>query len=866
MADALVSGAKPFHMAFDTNPTKPKESPCSRGLFHLSRIRATDTRLQGDTGMRQSTRGNETIQAALEEQMVDAGIARYRKNWNAAQKRGDVADQQSVKPLVDYYTEQIADGISAAIKAATSGRGGCRNVTIGSLAAYKPEFLGYLTCRIVINSIIMRYPLTSTALELGKAIEYEGYMADLDAHNKGARKWVERELKRRKITSKQKKIGFYKKVSMHKGVKWEPWTTERRVQTGLALLHIFCETTRLAKLVIKNNDRRKKRELQVSPQILSWILSANEDLEIMTPFRIPMVIPPKPWTTLEDGGYLNTRFPIVTRRGYINDNKPNPKLQPLKGADMSKVYEALGHVDRTRFKINSRVLEVMRTYVDDCRGVGTLPAYEPVEVPVRPERANVDILVHKDWCKQARNAHDKNAATTMDKAQTTMLLKLADQFEEYEAIYFPHQIDFRGRVYALPVILHPQGPDHVRALLHFADGKSVTNDGAMWWLMIHGANCWGYDKCTMEERIMWVRDNAQMIADVAADPYTCTDWHKADKPWAFLAWCFDFIDVIEHGKPSYIRVAMDGSCNGLQHFSAMTRDPIGAKAVNLAANPKPADIYQTVADKVIEKLKAVPPEQKWMADTWLQIGVNRKLTKRSVMVMPYGGTLHSTMNYLEEEMDARLKGAANPFGDEKGKAVAFLATMVYGATREVVIGGKVVMDWLQTVARVVSEEGQHLQWTTPHGFVVKQNYRKYEDKEIKTYLNGRAGIRIQARVRIDGEEVHPKLSSNGISPNFVHSLDACALMTTVNAAAKKKVTHFHMIHDDYGTHAADTQVLADTLRKSFVSMYEKNDVLKNLRKEVLAQLPKERHADIPPVPKKGKFNLKEVLQSEFFFA
>jgi DNA-directed RNA polymerase len=544
----------------------------------------------------------------------------------------------------------------------------------------------------------------------------------------------------------------------------------------------------------------------------------------------------------------------------------NIRLAQLVKADLSEVYEAVGYLDRTKYKINTRVLEVLKHHYKHSRGVGSLLSYEETPIPAYPKKAEKDRELHKKWCKDARNAHDKNALTRMAKLDTTRLIGMAEENAEHSGLYFPHQIDFRGRAYPMPICLNPQGPDHVRALLHFAEGKHVKNDKAMEWLMIHGANCWGYDKCPMLDRIAWVKKNSKLIADTYHDPYSNTEWHKADKPWSFLAWVYDFVDVIEHGKPSYVRVAMDGSCNGLQHFSAMTRDPVGAKAVNLANNEKPNDIYQTVADRVKVKLASVTHEQKWMADTWLALGIDRKLTKRSVMVMPYGGTRHSTMEYLDEALTDRLKGKANPFGEEKAKAVAFLATVVYDATREVVIGGKVVMEWLQEVAKVAADANVHLKWTTPHGMLVQQHYTKWVSRQIETYLNGRGSLRVSARMNEDTGVLNPKLSCNGISPNFVHSLDACALMRTVNLASKKGVTHFHMIHDDYGTHAADTQLLADTLRKAFVEMYSKHDVLTTFRNEVLAQLPIDVQKLVPKVPAKGKFNLKEVLKSEFFFA
>jgi DNA-directed RNA polymerase len=54
---------------------------------------------------------------------------------------------------------------------------------------------------------------------------------------------------------------------------------------------------------------------------------------------------------------------------------------------------------------------------------------------------------------------------------------------------------------------------------------------------------------------------------------------------------------------SGLPVAQDGSCNGLQHFSALLRDEIGGKAVNLIPGDVPEDVYQRIADKVLSKLE-----------------------------------------------------------------------------------------------------------------------------------------------------------------------------------------------------------------------------------------------------------------------
>jgi len=54
----------------------------------------------------------------------------------------------------------------------------------------------------------------------------------------------------------------------------------------------------------------------------------------------------------------------------------------------------------------------------------------------------------------------------------------------------------------------------------------------------------------------------------------------------------------------------DGSCSGIQHYSAILRDPVGSAAVNLAPDTKPHDIYKDVAEVAKIKLESLLCETK----------------------------------------------------------------------------------------------------------------------------------------------------------------------------------------------------------------------------------------------------------------
>ena len=144
----------------------------------------------------------------------------------------------------------------------------------------------------------------------------------------------------------------------------------------------------------------------------------------------------------------------------------------------------------------------------------------------------------------------------------------------------------------------------------------------------------------------------------------------------------------------------------------------------------------------------------------------------------------------------------------------FLAELIWQSMRETIVKAYEGMEYLQAIAGIVSKEQLPIYWTTPTGFKVLQAKRDTKDIRIETKIGGRVVI-------INKDEL-PKISINkqkmSVAPNFIHSLDASVMMKTIDKAVRRGITHFAMIHDSYGTHAADAPALANILREAFVEM------------------------------------------------
>jgi DNA-directed RNA polymerase len=73
---------------------------------------------------------------------------------------------------------------------------------------------------------------------------------------------------------------------------------------------------------------------------------------------------------------------------------------------------------------------------------------------------------------------------------------------------------------------------------------------------------------------------------------------------------------------------------------------------------------------------------------------------------------------------------------------------------------------------------------------------------------------------------------------------------------------FSAVHDSYWTHAKDIDRMNVILREQFIALYEK-PVLEDFDKDLRMRYPS---ANLLPVPARGSMQLKEVLNSEYFFS
>jgi DNA-directed RNA polymerase len=544
-------------------------------------------------------------------------------------------------------------------------------------------------------------------------------------------------------------------------------------------------------------------------------------------------------------------------------------IKEVEAQDLTIEYECVNALQKTPWQVNVFVLETVRACWDSGQEWIGLPPRDALPIPPypfsrEPKYLNEEELQEFKVFKAKRNAvYTANAKNMSKRIQVERTLQLAEEYAKTENFWFVWQCDFRGRKYPVESFLSPQNADYSKALLEFSRSVAINNSEEAQWLAIHGANVFGVDKVSLEDREMWAYMNANKAIDVLNDPFSNKWWQEADKPWQALAWCKEWAEYTiarANGEPYETRLpcASDGSCNGLQHLSAMLRDLEGGKAVNLTPSDEPQDIYADVAKRATELLEEDGSE---MAMHLLNIGICRKLTKRSVMIVPYSGTRHACRDYIMEALEDKCTGN-NPWGDDFFEASMVLSGFVWQAIGDVIVSAFSAMQYIKDVAKLYVDNGIPFTWTTPTNLIVRQFYTDRKSKRIKTHI---AGSLVALRYYEDmGDKIDSRKTLSGASPNFVHSLDAAALTMTVHECLKDGILDYAMVHDSYGTHSPNMPRLNQRLREAFVVMYQEHDVLLNLYEDAVVSLPE--GTLVPAPPSKGDLDLTQVLQSDYFFA
>ncbi|KAF2152358.1 DNA/RNA polymerase, partial [Myriangium duriaei CBS 260.36] len=670
------------------------------------------------------------------------------------------------------------------------------------------------------------------------------------------------------------------------------WPTSHKVGIGAMLVSKFLEAAKMP--VTRKHPRTKETITKMRPAFIhknifakgkrTAVLAPTADLRALVvrdppgalvSKKLPMVVEPVPWSGFRTGGYLN--YPDNFVRMPAGDETPREyAMAAIQKGHMDQVFRAISALGKTPWRINQDVLRVQIEAWNTGKEIAGFPPVDPqLSYPPEPQ----DPHDRTTWIRDTKEIDNLKSSYHSQRCHQNLQLEISRSFKD-DTIYFPHNVDFRGRAYPIPPYLNHMGADNTRGLMMFANGKELGANGLRW-LKIHMANVFGYDKDSFQGREQFVMDHMDDIYDSIKNPLTGKGWWmKSDDPWQTLAACFELTAALESPDPtkfvSHLPIQQDGTCNGLQHYAALGGDAAGARQVNLEPGDKPSDVYTAVAESVIASIKKDLAEGNQLAKM-LDGKITRKVVKQPVMTNVYGVTYYGARLQVKKQLEDIFPDLNRHAFPNQFTLASYITRKIFNSMGELFTGAQAIQQWLGCCADRIStcitpEQIQGLRqaattaseknskkhkaeaitgekagssksrkspragakfkttvvWTTPLQFPVVQPYREAKSKPITTALSV---VMIQEPQQWD--PVSRRKQMQAFPPNFIHSLDATHMMLSAMKCDEKGIT-FASIHDSFWTHACDREELSELLRDAFVHMHREN-VIGRLKEEFEAR-------------------------------
>lgn len=675
----------------------------------------------------------------------------------------------------------------------------------------------------------------------------------------------------------------------------KPWSLLVKAHVGASLLKILLDTAKVK--VTRTNEadgtlvsqlqpafshlQQPRRGRKMGLLFLHTELSQKFIKEPIGDFlakHLPMIVEPRLWESFNEGGFLTCKTNLVRVKPGNTEQLLYSKAA-LDCGDMDQVLKGLDVLGKTAWRVNEDVFDVMMLAWNSGEEIANFPPLDPeMEIPAEPD-TSTDPLVRLQWIRAVKAVQNKKVGLHSQRCFMNLQLEIARAFRKH-TIYFPHNVDYRGRAYPIPTYLNHMGADHTRALLKFAKGKELGERGLRW-LKIHLANVYGLDKSSFDEREAFAKDNVANIVASATNPLGGDRWWlKAEEPWQCLAACFELKAALDLEDPtkhvSQLPIHQDGTCNGLQHYAALGGDTWGAKQVNLEPGDRPADVYSAVADLVKDAISKDAAAEDPLGKI-LEGKVTRKVVKQTVMTNVYGVTFAGAKLQVLKQLDALYPnlGKANGLFGNHVLAI-YISRHIFHALATMFKGAHDIQYWLGAVGgrvcraltplqlnriaqshaaslegKAKSEAGESRErrktkkpnktssktettssskymrimsaqfrssivWTTPLRMPVVQPYRKPSAREVRTCLQT-----LIYSVQEQTDPVNCRKQLQAFPPNFIHSLDASHMMLSALRCHERQLD-FAAVHDSFWTHAGDVDSMNQILREAFIQIHEEN--------------------------------------------
>ena len=619
--------------------------------------------------------------------------------------------------------------------------------------------------------------------------------------------------------------------------------------------------------MVRGREQRAPYRLKVRKGHEEWVEEVVAIIDKIEPpipiYTRPQFEEPTPFTSFysKDGGQM------------VRNVHPDA-IPFLNAKEAPKVYEVINKHMANKYVINTDVLNVYMNSQED-------------NVFTHQEKIDKDLL-------------DQEQLTGLYR-ERDKVLEIANWVgdrEFYEYAFY----DSRGRLYSSAVYLSHAGCKLSKSLFNFATPAPLTS-GGYFWLLVHAANCWGYDKDSIDGRYEFADANLDGWLEVAKNPIEDKRWQEADDPFNFLAAIMEIQKAMEfeggpYEYPSGLPVAWDATCSGLQVLSALARDEKSGALCNLTATDERGDYYKMIAEHVWKsctytdqdelayygiqgklaeldygvrkatsrkmRMEASEERKAWKKENsklitasakvfWAKLveekpSISRKICKRPCMTYFYSAQAKTMANQMYGDFKSEVG-----FDGLDWSYCMWISDQIYKACQELMPVPTKLMKLFQDLGLKDYADGEHFTLRAPvTNFYLKQKYSEDATTRLKVGYLGQT-IKLKITVEKNARVKRSKVLS-ATSPNVVHMLDSqivAGMMLHCNYPVST-------IHDSFSSRPCDAGKLYEDTRQVFVDIFESDILFDILQQKDALGLVQEINL--------GSLDIKEVYDNEHCFS
>lgn len=394
---------------------------------------------------------------------------------------------------------------------------------------------------------------------------------------------------------------------------------------------------------------------------------------------------------------------------------------------------------------------------------------------------------------------------------------------------------------------------------------------------------------------------------------------SAENPFVFTAFCLNMREI--HYNPDAVintPIFLDATCSGIQHVAGLMRDiELGANTNLKPSNNEtdPEDIYSYLLNIINAKVNEFGEDNLEYAKL-SEIKLERKHVKAPIMTKVYNVTKYgisrqlqaalagddSQINNINEERLIELNEEVTKSLDNKKiskkeryyspiknskklielsqKEIFKIAQIIDEQIFVIFPSLNHVYKYFIEMANLSTLLGIPLNWVTPNGLEITQNYMKSKKSVVTINLFGKSKKII---LKNKSDLIDKLKQKQAIIPNIIHSLDACHLNNIISKAEDNNFSPVITVHDCFGTLANQMGQLDYMVKKEFILLYSQNKFLEDFHNKFISTIEnnnieliteddksyvlyKDEYIEIPKIPELGKLDLENIIQSKYMIS